>query len=144
MSDEVVGYWPDDFNVKVLSPLAVLRIQANDLTVKTHGLLEAEVVSAVTPKRVSHRLDLLAPALEGERRTILTVTHAANEPYPATIEAAVFAPTDEFNDPNEEWRPTASTTQEFKELVKQVILSKQVRAVAESLMVRSQELPLTS
>lgn len=145
MSNEVTGYWPDDFNIKVLSPLAVLRIQANDLSVKTHGLLEAEVVSAVGPKLVSHELQLVAPALGGERRTVLTVKHGPNEPYPATLEAAVFTPTDEeMHDlgENEDGRPVASTMQEFNDLVKRVIQSRQVRATAQSLLARSQELSL--
>lgn len=138
MADEVASYWPDDFSVKVLSPLAVLRIQAGTLSTKTHGVLTGEVVTAKTPKTVAHELQLIAPALEGERRTILTVTHAAKDPYPATLEAAVFKPAEDklvF----EEWRPVAATTQEFAELVKKVLQSKQVRGVIESLLARSQE-----
>jgi hypothetical protein len=139
MPDEVTSYWPDDFDVKVLSPLAILRIQASALSAKTGGLLDAEVVTATSAKTASHELQLIAPALGGERRTVLTVTHAVNEPYPARLAAAVFEPDVDSYDPNEDPRPEASTVQEFKDLVKQVLQSKQVRATMQSLLARSQE-----
>ncbi|AMV28647.1 hypothetical protein VT84_29855 [Gemmata sp. SH-PL17] len=139
MADEMTSYWPDDFDVKILSPLAVLRIQAGALSAKTHGLLEAEVVTASSQRSVTHELQLIAPALSGERRTVLTVIHAINEPYPATLEAAIFEPDADHYDTEREWRPEASTSQEFKDLVKRVLQSKQVRGVVESLLARSQE-----
>ncbi|MBN9119087.1 MAG: hypothetical protein J0I06_07990 [Planctomycetes bacterium] len=137
MSEEAVRHWPDVFNVKILSPVAILRLRAKELSAMTHGLLEGEVVSAVTPKRVAHELQLVAPALNGERRTILTVTHATNELYPATVDATVFEPAEEV--PDEDWRPVAWTMQEFEVLVQRVIESKPVLATAQSLVARSQE-----
>jgi hypothetical protein len=138
MSEDVKSYWPDDFGVKVLTPVAVLRIQSEALSRATHGLLEADVVSASTKNQVSHELQLVAPALGGERRTVLTVTHQRNEPYPATLDAPVFEPADE---PDGDPRPVASTMQEFTALVKRVLQSKEVRAAAQSLLARSQEVP---
>jgi hypothetical protein len=139
MSDDESSYWIDDVEVEVLSPLAILRIQAASLSKKTHGLLEAEVVTATTPKTAAHELQLIAPALGGERRTVLTVVHAVNEPYPATVEAAVFEPDAGSPDPNDDRRPTAPTVQEFKDLIKRAIQSKPVRAAARSLLARSEE-----
>lgn len=143
MSDVVTSYWPDDIAAKVLSPLAVLKIQAGTLSGKTHGILDAEVVSAVSPARTSHELQLVAPALGGERRTILTAGHATKEPYPVTVEADVFKPTpdpDSEPDPYErDWRPVASTVQEFADLVKKVLQSNQVRSAIQSLIARSNE-----
>jgi hypothetical protein len=139
MPNEVTKHWPDVFSVKILSPVAILRMRAKELSAMTHGLLEGEVVSAVTPKRVAHELQLVAPALGGERRTILTVTHATNEPYPATVGAAVFEPVEML--PDEDWRPVAWTMQEFEGVVQRVIESKPVLAAAQSLVARSQEVP---
>jgi len=144
MPDDVTSYWPDDFDVKVLSPQSVLRLQASALSAKTRGLLEAEVVTATTPNRTSHELQLIAPALNGERRTVLTVTHTTNEPYPAHIVAEMFKPDGDQYDPEHDWRPQASTEQEFKDYVKQVLQSKQVRSAAESLLARSYELHTTA
>lgn len=144
MPDEVTSYWPDDFNVKVLSPLAVLRLQAGTLSAKTQGLLDAEVVTATTQTRTSHELQLVAPALGGERRTVLTVTHGASDPYPATLDAAVFEPDPNYHDPDADWRPEASTVQEFKELVKNVLQSKPVRAAIQSLLARSEEVAVSA
>jgi hypothetical protein len=145
MADEVTSYWPDDFDVKVLSPLAVLRIQANALSAKTHGLLEADVVSATSQRQESHQLELIAPALNGERRTVLTATHSKNEPYPVRAEAAIFEPhpEDAADDPDRDWRPEAATVKDFTELVKQVLQSKPTRAMMQSLLARSQEVPAT-
>lgn len=139
MSHEEPSYWPSDFSVKVLSPLAILRIQANALSAQTQQLLEAEVVTTSTPQQVSHQLQLVAPALDGERRTVITANHAANELYPVTVEAAMFEPIPDHYDPERDWRPEAPTSQKFKELVKRVLQSDQVRATVESLLARSQE-----
>lgn len=139
MPEEVKSYWPDDFGVKVLTPVAVLRIQSEALSRATQGLLEAEVVSASSKNQVSHELQLVAPALGGERRTILTVTHGLKDPYPATLDAAVFHSDEplQFLDKS----PVASTMQEFTALVREVLQSKQVRGAAQSLLARSQEVP---
>lgn len=139
MSNEETSYWPSDFAVKILSPLAILRIQASALAAQTQQLLEAEVSTTAVPQKVSHQLQLIAPALDGERRAVLTVYHATNEPYPVTVEAKMFEPDADNYDPEQDWRPEASTSQEFKNLVKQVLQSKEVRATVESLLARSQE-----
>lgn len=141
MPDETKGHWPEIFGVKILTPVAVLRLRAQELSAMTHGLLEGEVVSAATPRRVAHELQLVAPALGGERRTVLTATHAPKDPYPATIDAAVFEPVDPFDPARamDTWRPVASTMQEFEALVQRVIESKPVLAIAQSLLARSQE-----
>lgn len=139
MTDVITSYWPDDIAATVLTPLAVLKIQAGTLSGKTHGVLDADVVPAQTPKQTALELRLVAPALL-EVRTILTASHATKEPYPVTVDAAVFKPADDEPRAEDDWRPVAWTVQEFADLVKKVLQSNQTRAVIQSLIARSNEL----
>ncbi len=139
MPDDATSYWPADFAVNAPTPLAILRIQAGALSASTQALIEAEVVTAQTPQKVAHELQLVAPALDGERHTVLTVYHAADEPYPATVEAALFDQEAGHPDAETDRSAKASTVHEFRELVKRVLQSNQVRATVESLLARSQD-----
>lgn len=86
----IPNLWPvDQVRVDVLTPLAILRVQAAKLKEISRGLLEAEVATTTTDKRVSHSLDVIAPMIH-YRQSLLTVTHARVIVYPAGVSWATF------------------------------------------------------
>lgn len=156
MADTIPVLWSDDIKVDVVTPLAILRSQVGPLRRITNGILDAEI-STVTgdSKDVRHLFDLVAPVLNHYRHRILTVTHHRDLAYPVTVEAECFQP----KDPSEgalavaanlsrtlsqfkprDWRPVASTEQEFIDLVRKTLRSNEVRSIIQSLIARSNDL----
>jgi hypothetical protein len=159
MSSAIPVLWSDDISVNVLSPIAILRAQIEPLRQKTKGILEGNIETITTEKgKVRHQFDLVAPALNGFRRRILTATHQQDLVYPVVIEAECFAfeaktiritpaamieglrerkvpPSDAL----EEQERRAATEQEFIELVGKVLRSYQVRGLIQSMIARSND-----
>ena len=83
MTDAIPNLWPKKFSRGILTPLAVLRVQAAKFKDMTEGLLEAEVTTNWEREDLKvHSLELIAPALDSYRRVILTVRHAHPGAYP--------------------------------------------------------------
>ena len=126
-----------DFDADIQTPFAILQGQASSLTRLAKGALDAEVVTANAGSRVSYRLQLIAPLLGSYRKTVVTVVQQKSDPYPARVEAEMFAPGPTEQDEHE-W-PVAWTFQELLDLVKKVLQSGQVRSTIQSLIARSKE-----
>jgi len=64
-------------NVEIRPPISFLKEQASALTKETKGLLQGQVVvqSSGTPSLIAS-LDIVAPALNGYRVRVVTITHA--------------------------------------------------------------------
>ena len=160
MTATIPNLWPDDIKVDLLPPVTILRVQAGQLSRLTGGILDADVTTVTGDKDfVVHRLDVVASALAGRRYRVLTATHRADY-YPVVLEAECFRPktrTTKYN-PFEspggivttrtenltwpdatDWRPAPANQDEFIERVREVLRSKEVRAVIESLIVLSNE-----
>lgn len=89
MTAEIPDLWDADIRVDVLSPLAILKIQAERLTQRTKGLLRARVYTTAEgsgdePDDV-HHLELFAPAINYTEQ-ILTVENRSGRAYPAMLE----------------------------------------------------------
>lgn len=84
MANKIPNLWPSEtVSVETLSPLAILRTQAQNLTEMTQGLLEGEVTSIDEgPDTVIHQFEVVAPALNKYRHRILSVKHNKNLVYP--------------------------------------------------------------
>lgn len=172
MSATIPSLWPDDIRVDILPPLVLLKVQAAKIGELTRGVLDAEVTTVTGQSDfVVHRLDLIAPELDDSRYRILSATHRS-EFYPVVIEAEVFKPKptvvtvkrtmenmidpflrtyevskDPFPDrwPHpDDWRPVASSQEEFVDRLREVLRSPPVRATIDSLLARSYEKTLTS
>jgi hypothetical protein len=158
MTATIPNLWPDDIKVDVLPPLVILRAQASKIHQLTKGVLLGEVTSTEDSDGfVTHRLDLIAPALDNRRARILSVTHREGF-YPVVIEAECFRPkapprprsrpagevtsrffgSSEWPDPKD-WRPIGGGQDEFIRRVGEVLKSKEVRAVIDSLLALSNE-----
>ncbi len=148
MATNVQSFWPRVIRPKILSPLAILRGQAEALATQTGGVLLAEVTKKDIATDHKNRtdaltLDIVVPALSNYRHRILRVVHAKDQPYPAIVEAeifrlcrkAIFEDSGALKTSDAENR--ADTDQEFIALVKKVLGSPQVLSAAQSLIARA-------
>jgi hypothetical protein len=131
MADTIPSLWPDDIKTTVLTPLAILRVQANALASATKGLLEAGVNSVTSGEQLQHHLDIVAPALDYTHR-IVTVTHHKTLVYPALIRAQVSLSGQILEE-------NAAADEELMALLHQVLASPYVRSILSSLIARSNE-----
>ena len=82
VAGKMPNLWPPEIvSPTTLSPLAILRMQAQNLTEMTHGLLRGAVNTADDSEgNVLHFFDIVAPALNGYRHHILTIRHSSTHP----------------------------------------------------------------
>lgn len=88
MPTQIPSLWPDNIDVDVVPPIAVLRHQASELRERTKGLLEAEVRSWPSKQeqgRIIHEFQIRAPALEGYTYSLFRIWHNKDFVYPAEI-----------------------------------------------------------
>jgi hypothetical protein len=157
MTATIPNLWPDDIKVDVLPPLAILRVQASKIHQLTKGVLLGDIQTLTgSDGFVSHRLDLIAPTLDNRRKSVVSVTHREAF-YPVVIEADCYRPkiqqqpigyagaamslvigAPEWPDAKD-WRPIADSQEEFLRRVGEVLKSKEVRAVIDSLLALSNE-----
>ncbi len=128
MADTIPSLWPESIKQTVLTPLAILRTQANALRQVTKGVLEGEVSSVEAENQVEHQLDVIAPALDYRHR-ILSVRHEREMPYPARVRSEVLDPLGK-----EVWDDDALIG-----LLAEVLATDLVKAVILSLIARSNE-----
>lgn len=158
MTTMIPTLWPEGIKVDVLPPLTILRYQAAKIRELTKGILEGEVTTVTGPDDfVSHRLDLIAPTLDGRRFRVLTATHRADF-YPVVLEADCFRPqrsaflgaslpsigqiaTAAMSPwPHKgDWRPVVNNQDEFLGRVGEVLRSGEVRSVIDSMIALSNE-----
>ena len=135
----IPNLWPEEtVSVAAVSPLAILRIQAENLTRMTQGLLQGDIVTSSYTTRVQHSFDIVAPALNGYRHRILTITHDQSLIYP------VFFSADEVEegetDPQvNRLARSAFSEAEFIQMLSNALQSGYVRSVVNSLIARSNE-----
>ena len=89
MADTIPDLWPQTgLKPTVLTPAAILRVQATQLAQRTQGVLIGEVVSETQDNQVVLGFDVIAPALRNYRHRLLTVQYAKNAKYPALVKGA--------------------------------------------------------
>ena len=149
----IPNLWPDDIQVDVLPPVAILRAQENMLANKTQGILHAELTATETEHFVQHHLDLVAPALNGYRERLLSASHRKDRIYPVTVAADCLSPKQthlvglmpqpstednaELQKPNEK---LAATQNELLEIIRSVLHSADTRSLIQSLIAKSNEI----
>lgn len=132
MAQNIQSLWSPDIKATVMSPIVILKGQAEALALQTGGVLLAEIVEEYEAGDVTLSFDLVAPALKGSRHRILKVIHRDGMPYPAKLEAEIFR--------NLVSSTTSAYTDEgFTEKVAQVLRSSQVSSIAQSLIARANE-----
>jgi hypothetical protein len=116
----------------VLSPAAILQAQATNLEERTKGVLEAEVfsreVAAKEGQAVTvYQFDVIAPALNRYRKTILQVQHTKDAIYPVYIQS--LGP----------GLPQAANDKEFLVVLRSYLQSQPVMSLIQTLIARSNE-----
>jgi hypothetical protein len=149
MPDTIPDLWSENIRVDVLTPIVILRSQEGLLSKKTQGILEAKVTTTATKELVQHQLDLIAPALNRYRETLLTVTHRPERVYPVRVAAECLqSPRTELEAPDwirrQKGGPPpgtrdANNQDELIDLLRIILRSSQVVAAIESLIARSNE-----
>jgi hypothetical protein len=147
--------WSDDIKVDVVQPVVILRTQAGLLEKKTRGVLRSEVTTTRSPSGEVLGLDLLAPALNGYRKTLLTAAHAADMIYPllVTSEALRALNRSPHTPPGaismmadlllKNHEKEVSSQDEFIDTVRTILRSGYVRALISSLIAKSNEVTST-
>ena len=77
MTTAIKDLWPSEFGYEDLTPpVTILRQQATILGQKTRNLVEGDVVtSSSSAGYFAHTLYLVAPAMDGYRHCLFTVSH---------------------------------------------------------------------
>jgi hypothetical protein len=138
MATTIPDQWPE-IDVNILTPQAILRYQASQLKKKTRGLLDAELAVTTAGNKSSLQLDLIAPALNGYRHRVLAAHFDTEMVYPARVVADCYSEPGSLADFDRGGHREASTEREFLEIVAEVLRSKEVRALIDSLIARSNE-----
>lgn len=138
MSGTIPNLWPE-FNVDVLTPVAILRTQAELLSKNTRGILVGEVETEEAEGRVQHRLVVVAPAYNSYRHTLLTVSHDDALPYPVLVKALSLLVRTDFDEG--EVYPEAADDEELIKLVGRALRSDDTRSTIISLIAKSNDTP---
>jgi len=147
MDSPIPDLWAERIRADVLPPAVILRAQESFLTKRTQGILEAKVFTVANESQLQHHLDLIAPALEHYRITLLTANHKREMVYPVTVTSEAFvkgsqsvvtAVKAEVNSPPANQRQ-ATTQEEFIQLVREALHSNEVVGMMQSLIARSNE-----
>jgi len=136
MANALRSLWPENTITRsVLSPVAILRRQAEELSSLTDEILVGEVVASARAKdNISLSLEIVAPILSNYRKRILTVYYAVPDQYYPVV----------FDNPPDTMdfimEPVAQTQQEFEQMLKSVLGSSEVISVIQSLIARSNDI----
>ncbi len=130
MNHTTDNLWSPEITSEVRSPLVILEQQAAALRDQCAGILTAEVRQAIDKSEGAAYLilDLIAPSLGAARHRILTARYFADRIYPCHVDAEGLRSAE-----------VAHSTDEFRELVRQVLHSGEVKAIAQSLLVRARD-----
>ena len=98
MSREIPSLWSELLKPGILSPLAILKSQAEALKEQTNSILVPEIASEEHLPRIKHTLIIVVPALDGFRYSALEIVHHKDRPYPVfTLGPGLTHFRDEFN-----------------------------------------------
>jgi hypothetical protein len=139
MTTDPLDLWPDAIRVDPLTPLRILKLQADRLRDKTQGRLVAEIISSQKgapvptpedwgPEEV-HRFEIVAAVLNGYRHQLIVCIHQKDFVYPVLVVAAALPDEGVF----------ASSQDEFLRIVKELLNAKSTLALIESLLARIAE-----
>jgi hypothetical protein len=151
MADTIPNLWlSSELQPTVLTPIAILRTQASFLGQETQGLLRGDV--RVTEGEKGQRtlsFDVMAPAINNYRYTLLSVQHEQKDIYPAVISAQGLTVTETARSvfpliPEREItttipKKTAYSERQFINIVQEVLRAPETIARLQSLIVRSNE-----
>lgn len=149
MPDTITNLWSPQLKSKVLSPFAILRIQASQVSPMTQGILRAEVAPISSEKQMTINLEIVAPALNNYRYLLLSVKHDINIYYPSivsskgltireTVKTGAFRSEEKINIESVATKVAYSEDQ-FIAILKEALQAPENIALLQSLIARSNE-----
>ncbi len=147
---------------KVLKPIAILRVQASQLSPMTEGVLRSEVTTVKGERQEILNLDIIAPTLHNFRHRLLSVQYDKEQYYPVKVSAQGLSVT-EMEEVEERYNPLSSqprrwknpqlkpvqksveskeahSEDEFIKILKEVLQAPETVAFLQTLIVRSNEM----
>lgn len=146
----IEDFWPNSIDVRILTPLTILRSQAAFLGKRTGGLLTGHIATDRAPDKMSHRFYAVASAPNRILVPILEASHSVSQVYPVEVVSRAFdpKPSDSPFVPMHDLsakldkllnRHTAVTQDAFIALVKEVLNSEAIVASINSIIAMSNE-----
>lgn len=126
--------WPDDLlSLSIKSPKRILGDQVRFLNLRGGSVVQAEVKTQ-TSRSTTHEFWLLCNMLSS-RVLLFRVQHAPERVYPSHVNCIMW---EDENAPSseEDWR-IASSEQELKSLIKDILTSPFVRSVVDSMQAQA-------
>jgi hypothetical protein len=140
MSTAVTSLWPSLEEIgttKYLTPVAVMRQQAEAISQMTSNILEGQIISEkIAPKRdgesekLKHTFLLRASALGGLTTTLFSVAHDLARAYPATFQSV-------YNTQQTFGKNSIKSQNDFQEALREFFHSGSVKEVLQSLIAQS-------
>lgn len=128
MPDKKDDLWPDDIgHADGVTPVTILREQANALAKRTNYILQGVVDTRTRGSRIYHTFYISVPALENYQYEVLTVVHDV-----------IFYPVDINCSDVGFYGRTAKNEDEFKQALKTVFSSDKLKKVIGALMAQAQ------
>lgn len=139
--------WGQAISVDVLTPAAILNTQAALLKRKTQGIVIAELETTTDSKNVvTIKFDLVAPAVDNFRASVLAVRHKADYVYPALVATSAFSSKGggQFGDlkwggVEDQLSKLAETETQFISLLQEALQSGFILSIVQSLIAKSNE-----
>jgi hypothetical protein len=148
MATDIPDLWGPEIKLDVLTPTMILNAQAEKLKEKTKGVILADFFARMRGNIKTLVFDIRAPAVANFRVRIMTVRHHSDRIYPAVVTSRSLHRGDRsipdeilIQIPeNESYNSfPCFTSNEFVNVVAQVLRSVDVQSVIESLIAKSNE-----
>jgi hypothetical protein len=140
MSDELDDLWPDLNSATIITPASILKTQAAALSQKTNGLLQGEVETSFRGKSIIHEFDLVVPALENYRYSLLRIHH---EPtlYPVYVDESPIPVVAGENTGRHNWYSTTAYVLQdeaaFRAWLRQALAAPDTKRILENLLAQA-------
>jgi hypothetical protein len=134
MAITIPDLWPDDLDVDVLTPQAILLKQAELLARRTKGIVSVRVHTTGDEKQVKLLFEIWGDAI-GYRELVLEVSYPRDRVYPATLKSPILP----YEDEEMEHTAMAYTQEDFLALTGKVFASNDIRSLIQSIIARTNE-----
>src|ERR1700722_3349877 len=150
MATDILDLWGDSIKANVLTPLVILKMQAELLRRKSKGIVLGDISAQPHTNVQRYYFDLLAPAVGARRIRVLIASHSIDLVYPVVVEAIPLWHYDDslsrtdlpdWFDAESAWEcdKTASTEESFVVMLRHVLRSREVTSMIQSLIAISNE-----
>ena len=132
--------WPDLNPVAIVTPASILKTQAAALSHKSNGLLQGEVQTWAQRENIYHRFNLVVPALENYRYSLLRIHHLPTI-YPVYVDDSPIPVVEGFdtswNAAEERTTYVLQDEDSFREWLRKAFAAPETKRILESLVAQA-------